>query len=458
MREFWDAMKLDLNPPLNYLIARWCINLFGKNEFATRLPSMLGFLLGSICVYRFTSIRLPRVFGLLAVLVLWTSPYLTFASEARPYALVIGFLGLAMVSWQRSLETPASVRALVTLCLALCCLMLSHLFGVFYTVPFFVAELLLWLRTKKHRIGVWCCLVLPYVIPAIYISKAKAYEKDSIAQAFQASLHKIVGFYAESLGGHSAALLVATVVGLTVVFGYRRLESFAGGRFSVPEVGMALTFLVLPVYMNVVLMRSHSGFFPRYALPVIIAYSLLFVMFIARAGRRSESAALIVSLVLMVFLFRATLLDAVVGLKYGDPFLSIPQKTSDPCRTLKPELPLVAASGLTFIEMDHYAGPTTAGRLHYLTDRELAIRYAGATIFEGLPSAKKHFPIRGTVEPYKKFVSEHDHFLVVGTPDYPEDWLISELLTSHADMRFLGTFPNNYKDWHVFEVTMPAHF
>jgi hypothetical protein len=334
--------------------------------------------------------------------------------------------------------------------------MLSHLFGVFYIGPFFVAELVLWLKTKKLRIGTWLCLALPYVIPAIYISKATSYEKDSIPQAFQASFHKIFAFYGESLGGHSMALLVAAVVSLTVVFGYRRFEPLAGQDFPIHEISMALTFLVLPIYENVVLMRSHSGFFPRYALPVVIAYSLLFVVFLARAGRRSESAALIASWILIFFLFRAMVLDAVVGLKYGDAFFDVPQKTSDPCLAVKPELPLVAASGLTFIEMDHYASATTTARLYYLTDRELAVQYAGATIFEGLPNAKKHFPIRGTVEPYRRFMAEHDHFLVIGTPDYPEDWLIRELLAKHADMHFLGIFPNNYKDWHVFEVTMPG--
>jgi hypothetical protein len=59
------------------------------------------------------------------------------------------------------------------------------------------------------------------------------------------------------------------------------------------------------------------------------------------------------------------------------------------------------------------------------------------------------------VEPYVQFVKDHPHFLVLGTPDYPEDWLIRELLDVGSHLRFLGMVPNEYKDWHVFEVTMP---
>jgi hypothetical protein len=127
-----------------------------------------------------------------------------------------------------------------------------------------------------------------------------------------------------------------------------------------------------------------------------------------------------------------------------------------PLDRLRPDLPLVAASGLTFLEMDHYESPATVKRLYYLSDRDLALRIAHATIFEGgFVTLNRHFPIRAKVAPYPQFVAEHPQFLVVGTPTYSEDWLIKHLLAIHAKLQYLGDFPIPYKDTEIFEVTMP---
>ena len=83
------------------------------------------------------------------------------------------------------------------------------------------------------------------------------------------------------------------------------------------------------------------------------------------------------------------------------------------------------------------------------------MQYAGATIFESLPEVKKQFPIRGNVEPYVQFVKEHPHFLVLGTPNYPEDWLIPKLLDDGADLKFKGELrQSSYKDSMIFEVKL----
>jgi hypothetical protein len=102
--------------------------------------------------------------------------------------------------------------------------------------------------------------------------------------------------------------------------------------------------------------------------------------------------------------------------------------------------------------MDHYEDPATVARLYYLTDRSLAIQYAHATLFEGLPGLKQYFPIRANIEPYNQFIANHQQFLVLGTPDYPEDWLIRYLVAGHAQLTYLGDFPGPYKDTQLFEV------
>ena len=103
--------------------------------------------------------------------------------------------------------------------------------------------------------------------------------------------------------------------------------------------------------------------------------------------------------------------------------------------------------------MDHYELPDVIERLYYLTERDAAIRYAHATIFEGLPVVRRWFPVRAKVEEYRDFVRQHDRFLVLGTPGYVEDWLLSKLKDDGAKIRLLAEMKTSYKDGSLFEVT-----
>jgi hypothetical protein len=454
--QFWEALKVDLNPPLSYLAVRGSLKVFGDNPYALRLPSMVAFLIGSFSVYKFVSFRLGREFGLLGMLALWTTPYLMIGSEARPYALVFGFWGLALLSWQKTLTQKPARWSIPVLFASVLGMMFSHMFSVFYVAPFLAAEVFLWWQTRKLRLPVWISLSIPYVVPFLYLSKARNYESGSIPQAFQASFHKILSFYFESLAGPSIALLIAIVITLSLLPIGLRSVSAAPRNLAPSEICLALVLALLPIYQMIVLMRSHAGFFPRYALPAIFGYALVFVAFMARTTSGRPMLAIVTSCVLAIFMFQNTLLDGFLDALHGRNPMLIHTRPFDPCATLKPDLPLVAASGLTFVEVDHYASAQTRSRLYYLTSRTFALKYAGATIFEGLPKAKKVLPIRSTVQPYSEFVTHHDRFLVIGSIGYPEDWLLDRLVDIGAQVNFIGVFPNAYKDWQVFEVSMPG--
>ena len=118
------------------------------------------------------------------------------------------------------------------------------------------------------------------------------------------------------------------------------------------------------------------------------------------------------------------------------------------------DLPLVDASGLTFLEMNSRENTAFLSRVYYLNDMEAAIQYSNATIFEGFPYLKNKFPIRAHIEPYRQFIQQHSKFLVLGTYNYPEDWILRKLLADHATLRFLGDYSSGYKDEQLYEVTL----
>jgi hypothetical protein len=91
-------------------------------------------------------------------------------------------------------------------------------------------------------------------------------------------------------------------------------------------------------------------------------------------------------------------------------------------------------------------------RLFYLRDRSAAIRFAHATIFEDLADFQKEFKLPGNVESYSRFVQGHPDFLVFGTFNYPEDWLLRKLSADGAQIVPIREFDTPYKDKMLFEI------
>src|SRR5262249_26331675 len=100
---FWRALKagVDGMPPTYYLLVRISRMIPGHPQVTLRLPSIVGYLMTLAGVYWFARKKLPAIAGLVAALVITLSPFREFAIEARSYSLVVGFLVISAVLWQR---------------------------------------------------------------------------------------------------------------------------------------------------------------------------------------------------------------------------------------------------------------------------------------------------------------------------------------------------------------------
>ena len=458
-------VSLDLHPPLGYLVTRASLALFGDSAFATRLPFLLAFLIGSLCLYQFLAERLRPAYGLLGMLVFWATPFLAYATEARPYALVLAFFGIAMLAWERAVQPARSWISVLVLGLAVLAMMLSHFFSVFYIWPFCVAELWRWYRSRKLDRALWAVLLLPCAVPLLYLSSIHRWESAAYPPVQQASPFKLATFFYHSLEPEGSVLLLAVCIGIALAPRMRtnapRVTSDGpltnATAFAPLDVAFTIGLLTLPVVLDVMLIKTHGVFFPRYAIVASLSYGILLALFVAKQTNKSRTAAVAANCILLASIAGTTLVSAALNTLRTWGRTTNAAVTSPPLDQIRPDLPLVAASGLTFFEMDKYESPRTVARLFYLSDRALALRYAHATIFEGgFVTLNQHFPIRAKVVPYQQFVAAHPHFLVVGTPDYAEDWLIPRLLDIHAKLEYLGSFPIPYKDHEIFEATMPG--
>ncbi len=442
LAELWRDLNLDLNPPLIYLAARTSMHLFGNTALGVRLPSVIAFFLGSLCLYSLVERRLKPSYGVLAVLIFWSTPALDFATEARPYALILGFFGLAMFSWQRSIESPSRHWSILTLAIAVSGMMLSNLLAILFLIPFLLAEAARSTLLRRIDVPVAAALLVPCSLSLLFLRTIASYRSDNpFPHAFQAGPRKMASYYYWTLSPEGWVLLVAFCAALMVCLIGRRLTA-ARPQYADFELAFLAGLFSLPIVVNAGMLLSHGAFFTRYAVPTLFAYPLVLVGLLAALTQTNGHGALVMGALIALY----------IPVQYFvKPFLPPPSFTQ-----AHPDLPLVAASGLTFLEMDHEQPTQTVQRLYYLTDRQYALQYAHTTIFEGLPTIKQRFPIRGHVEPFRDFVRAHPRFLVIGTVDYAEDWLLRYLLSIHAKLELAGEFPSQSKDTQLFLVDMPV--
>jgi hypothetical protein len=136
------SLPLAIDPFFYHGLTFLGIRLFGVNPLVLRLPSLLGFLLMQIslfyCVRRIASQR-AAVFALAFPMF---TPVFWYTEQVRPYGLLLGLFGLAMLSWQTAVRREAHrTWALVVLALTIAVAINTHYYGVLLLVPLCAAEL-----------------------------------------------------------------------------------------------------------------------------------------------------------------------------------------------------------------------------------------------------------------------------------------------------------------------------
>jgi hypothetical protein len=476
VREMWDLARVyDLNPPLPFLLTHACYRVFGVNTLTTRLPEMLGFLAAILCLFAIVRRRMGALFGLFAALLLMASVNFPLAVEARPYGLMFGFFLAAILSWQHAAAPEANHRIFWTLSLALALsgLLLSHVFGVAATGALLAAELTRSLQQRRIHLSIAAALLLPFAVTLLYVPLFANHGAAMYPLAFQVSFTKIALFYLYLTTSETAVvfLLLAAVTLLLGAgqFGFHVPAHGPRWSFNRAEWLLIWALLALPLALMLLLMHSHGAFFLRYGAIASFALEMAFVALIARLTLSISSdgwqpdprvallgaiAALVIS-GLPIQIAHSIADGAILPTRaHSEPKLQ-PCEACARTAALDPSIPLVAASGLTFVEMNYRESDATTARLYYLVDPQASNLYSHANIFERMPQITAAFHLRGHSEPYTAFVAQHKHFFVLGMKNYPEDWLLPKLKDDGASIKFLGYMPGEYHiSSELYEVTL----
>jgi hypothetical protein len=226
------------------------------------------------------------------------------------------------------------------------------------------------------------------------------------------------------------------------------------------EIVLATAFALVPVYAYLIARFVSHVFMPRYGLTAVIGFSILLAWFAHRSvhGRAVAGSGLaIVFAIWFVAGFVAWVANTAPTKVAAAQTQNAPVHSYDLApEAIEPGLPFVAASGLFFLEADHYGSPAFVSRLVYLMDRDAALRYTGSDQFDGgFVVLRRWFPLRGKMRNYEEFVRSNRRFVVFGGFNQPLEWVTKKLIDDGAELRFLSEYHGPYGENVLLEATMP---
>jgi hypothetical protein len=151
LKNLLPAISADGNPPLYFLLARFCLHLPVPVEIALRLPSIVATDITAVMIFLFVRRNTDRLFAFFAMSVFLGSAFALFASmEARPYALLLLFTSIALYCWQSAARWISRRWALAGIAAGTAGATFSHHYGILYVaLPLLTGEMArAWQRHK----------------------------------------------------------------------------------------------------------------------------------------------------------------------------------------------------------------------------------------------------------------------------------------------------------------------
>jgi hypothetical protein len=366
-----------------------------------------------------------------------------YAREARPYGVVLGWSGLALIAWQAAAERPSRRGfVLVGLFLSVAAAVSSHYYAVLILVPLVLGELARSLLRRSVDIPMWLALLagvlpLPLHLPLIRI--ATAYSDRCWGVANLASIHS---FYLTLLRPALAGVVaLAAIAGLYLAVADDQGESQGPKRkatMPLYENVMVAGLIGMPAVGVFLAMAMSSLFTFRYALAATLGFGIVVASAVSAADRGRPTVGV---LCLLVLLGHLAVLEAWKGngLRGTD--------SSQVPAVLRPgqydTLPIVVHDRLRFWPLAHYAPPALSSRLTLLVDVDASQRFTGSSYPDRAMLTLSQSVALRVVE-YRSFLDKYDRFLVYWRP-MPCGWVLAKLaedgarieLVSHVGQEFL---------------------
>ncbi|MBA3973098.1 MAG: hypothetical protein C0504_02635 [Candidatus Solibacter sp.] len=404
----------------------------GDIHINLRLPTIAGYLLTLAGVFYFTRRRIGGAWAVAAVLFIALSPFRSFAIEARPYAMVTGFLAVAAVGWQMLGERRWAAPLMYVFFLMS---VATHYFAGMLIACLAGAEAVYALRERRARWSVWglaaaAALLVSLQAPLILHTRTEY----SGSEAYNPPLERILVTYKNYLAveiNHAVLIVALAVTVLLALMAERwrreaaRAES--GGGFSAPELALALMLTLYPAMVVTMTIIAHTWYLPRYAWPVIVGLAILWGIICSSIKVRLVAAALMASMVLAFSLQTAKDLGRMISgaterMQKGG---QSPPGLDGAARAY-PGHEVVVADPKAFVEMSYYSGHGLNGRLAQLLMPDGRL----GALSESVPDRANRLlssviPLR--VREADAFVETHREFILYAAGTGRPSWVLGYL-------------------------------
>ncbi len=415
----WTAVKhgADFNPPLLYLLTRIAQRFFGQGLISTRLPAAIGVWLFCLCLFLFVARRVGGVSGFIA----GAFPFFTlvqyYAYEARAHGIVLGWCGLALVSWQGYKSGRNKHLWLAAFALSLVGALLTHVYAVYLLFPFVLVEVFAFLRAGRPNWLVLATMALVFisVVGVVYLPMSRVYRKSVLA-VFSPATHDLFQKFMIEVIGPSLVIFLLLLL-LIMVDGRRNaVRTYKVVAIPTQEVVLAIGFLCIPLLGLLGCKISRGPFFDRYFLATVAGYAILlgfvsssrcFSSWVSR-GLAGCMFLLILadwgSTLYFIAASRLILFEPSTGLRLSTTS-SNPMRLYESLMADDQRLDILVLSSFDYIHCAQYAVPSVASHLYYGAS-ENDINRGG---FDRLVK-ETHIDLKTTsIDP---FLAAHSHFLL----------------------------------------------
>lgn len=312
IRQLLDIQRnypVSLDPFAYHAIAHASIRLFGASAFAIRLPSLLGVLLMQLCLFVFVRRISTERAALFALGFTAFTCALLYSIEGRPYGLLLGLFGLAMVAWQTAVRRQGQREiSLVILTITIALAINTQYFGVLLLFPLCIAEFFRYLKVRRLDYPMLVSIAtgtagILFVLPFMKAAKAfrGAYGSWDILKP------KSIGWdYLWVLSNHAGTFdritfALVFICECMAFWGYwRRLRGMTIPAWEPDEIFL-IALAALPFFGFLLAWFNSSQLEPRFVVAVIIGISALtalglFSLFPGDRVQRFVIAALIVAI------------------------------------------------------------------------------------------------------------------------------------------------------------------
>lgn len=367
------AIPIEFNPPLFYVLARLSIKLLGYSAMAARLPSFLSMLVFLLCLFAFISRHRKASYGVLGVFLVLCTPVSQYAWDARPYALLLGFTGIALVSYQ-SRTHHKGVLALLAVILSFACLPVTHYYGVLIVGSFVLSEIISSVSRKQID---WALLIGMLFAPLVALFPFRHLIASQMAGLkhfhSQGTLGSFIGGYdlfrIPAYVFYLSILAIAIFVILQTSVKDETFEEDSLPEFSESELTLAVFLLLLPLLGAVVSRFITHAYIPRYFVAACAGYAIL-ICYLLSLIRRSAGLALLLSVVTAASVF-FQMFEAVKYRHQSPPMAGLVAMAG------KTHHPVVFEDAKDYV-VARELNPAMGEQFYYVAEPDIAIKLIGS--------------------------------------------------------------------------------